>query len=147
LSWWGGPPPVFINAVLRDEVIPIHGDGMQTRSFTYVTDTVNGIYAAMFCDDANGEVLNVGSDEEVTILELANRIKKVSGKAGKLKIEFIPYESFSGKRYEDVMRRVPDTSLSEKILNVKAKISLDEGLKKTIDWQREALKELGEDVE
>ncbi len=140
LSWWGGPPPVFINAVLKDEVIPIHGDGMQTRSFTYVTDTVNGIYAAITRDEANGEVLNIGNDEEVTILELARRIKKASGTPGELKVEFIPYASFSGKKYEDVMRRVPDTTHSQKILGVKAVVSLDEGLKKTIAWQREAIR-------
>ena len=146
LSWWGGPPPVFISAVLKDEVIPIHGDGLQTRSFTYVSDTVNGIYAAMTRDAANGEILNIGHDEEVTILELAKRIKKVSDTPGELKVEFVPYESFSGKKYEDVMRRVPDTSYSEKILGVKATVSLDEGLKKTVEWQREALRELGEDI-
>ncbi len=71
LSWWGGPPPVFIDAVLNDKVIPIHGDGQQTRSFTYVTDTIDGIYAAMMRDEANGRVLNIGNDEEVTILDLA----------------------------------------------------------------------------
>jgi UDP-glucose 4-epimerase len=140
LSWWGGPPPVFINAVLNDEVIPIHGDGMQTRSFTYVSDTVNGIYAAITRDEANGEVLNIGNDEEVTILELAKRIKKASGTPGELKVEFIPYASFSGKKYEDVMRRVPDTTHSQKILGVKAVVGLDDGLKKTIAWQREAIR-------
>lgn len=146
LSWWGGPPPVFISAVLKDEVIPIHGDGMQTRSFTFVSDTISGIYAAVFRDAANGEILNIGNDEEVTILELAKRIKKVSDTPGELKVEFVPYESFSGKKYEDVMRRVPDTSYSEKILGVKATVNLDEGLKKTVEWQRKALRELGEDI-
>jgi len=136
LSWWGGPPPVFIDAVLNDTVIPIHGDGQQTRSFTYVSDTVDGIFAAIFRDEANGQVLNVGSDEEVTILELAKRIKKASGTPGDLKYELVPYESFSGKKYEDVMRRVPDTRLSESVLGVKAHVSLDEGLRKTIAWQR-----------
>lgn len=136
LSWWGGPPPVFIDAVLNDEVIPIHGDGQQTRSFTYVSDTVRGIYAAIMRDQANGEILNIGSKEEVTILELARRIKNASGTLGELKIEFVPYESFSSKKYEDVMRRVPDTTHSERILDVRTEISLDEGLAWTIEWQR-----------
>lgn len=136
LSWWGGPPPVFIDAVLNDSVIPIHGDGMQTRSFTFVSDTVNGIYASMMRDEANGQVLNIGSSEEVTILELAKRIKSVSNTPGDLKLEFVPYESFTGKKYEDVMRRVPDNTHSKKILGVTAEVSLDEGLKKTIEWQR-----------
>lgn len=140
LSWWGGPPPVFIEAVLTDKVIPIHGDGQQTRSFTYVSDTVDGIVAAMFRDEANGEVLNIGNDEEITILELARKIKKLSDTPGDLKYELVPYESFSGKKYEDVMRRVPDTRHSEKILGVRANVALDEGLVQTINWQRAAMK-------
>lgn len=136
LSWWGGPPPVFIEAVLNDKVIPIHGDGQQTRSFTYVSDTVDGIYAAIIRSEANGEILNIGSTQEVTILDLAKTIKRLSGTPGELKIEFVPYESFTGKRYEDVMRRVPDTTLCEKILRVTAKVSLETGLERTIEWQR-----------
>ena len=136
LSWWGGPPPVFIDAVLEDKVIPIHGDGQQTRSFTYVSDTVAGIFESIFRDEANGQIINVGSDEEVTILDLAKVIKEVSGTPGELKVEFVPYESFSGKKYEDVMRRVPDTNLCEKLLGLKAEVTLREGLEKSIDWQR-----------
>jgi UDP-glucose 4-epimerase len=136
LTWWGGPQSVFIDAVLNDKVIPIHGDGKQTRSFTYVSDTVDGIYASIVRKEANGEVLNIGSTEEITILELAQKIKRLSNTPGELKIELIPYESFAGGRYEDVMRRVPDTRLSERVLGVKARVSADEGLKKTIEWQR-----------
>lgn len=143
LSWWGGPPPVFINAVLNNEVIPIHGDGMQTRSFTFVSDTVNGMYEAIMRDSANGEVLNIGGNEEVTILELAKRVKQACDTPGELLYELVPYESFSKNKYEDVMRRVPDTSFSEEILGTSAKVSLDEGLKKTIAWQKLAVAERG----
>jgi UDP-glucose 4-epimerase len=136
LTWWGGPQSVFIDAVLNDKPIPIHGDGMQTRSFTYVSDTVDGIYAAMTRKEANGEVLNIGSQEEITILDLARKIKRLSKTPGELKIEFIPYKSFAGGRYEDVMRRVPDTTLSERLLGVKARVPVDEGLALTIEWQR-----------
>lgn len=143
LSWWGGPPPVFIDAVLNDKTIPIHGDGMQTRSFTYVSDTVDGIIQAIFRDEANGEILNIGSKEEVTILELAKRIKQASGTPGELKYELVPYASFSKNKYEDVMRRVPDTTLSEKLLGVSANVSLDEGIRRTIEWQKLAVCERG----
>jgi UDP-glucose 4-epimerase len=136
LSWWGGPPPVFIDAVLNDKVIPIHGDGQQTRSFTYVSDTVNGIYEAIVREAANGEIINIGSNEEVTILELARTVKRVSGTPGEVKVEFVPYESFSGRKYEDVMRRVPDTTLCRKLLGVQAEVSLEDGLRETIAWQR-----------
>jgi UDP-glucose 4-epimerase len=136
LSWWGGPPPVFIEAVLNDKVIPIHGDGSQTRSFTFVSDTVDGIYAAIVRSEANGQIINIGSTEEVTILDLARTIKRLSNTPGELRIEFVPYESFTGKKYEDVMRRVPDTALCERLLGVKAKVTLDEGMSRTIAWQR-----------
>ena len=141
LSWWGGPPPVFIDAVLNGKAIPIHGDGLQTRSFTYVSDTVRGIYAAIVRKEADGQVLNIGSSEEVTIVELARRIQKAAGKAGEPRIEFVPYESFTGKKYEDVRRRVPDTRLAKNILDFEASISLDDGLRMTIDWQREATRQ------
>ncbi len=136
LTWWGGPQSVFIDCVLNDKPVPIHGDGQQTRSFTYVSDTVEGIYQAMLSSRANGEVINVGGNEEITILELARKIKKLSGTPGELQVHFIPYESFSGKKYQDVMRRVPDIRLCEKLLGVRARIGIDEGLTRTIDWQR-----------
>ena len=136
LSWWGGPQSVFIDAVLKDKVIPIHGDGSQTRSFTYVTDTVEGIYAAVVREQANGEIINVGATQEITILTLAEKIKALSGTPGELRIEFVPYESFTGGKYQDVMRRVPDTTLCKEILGVEAQVDLDEGLSRTIEWQR-----------
>ncbi len=136
LSWWGGPQSVFIDAVLNDKTIPIHGDGSQTRSFTYVSDTVAGIYASMTNDSANGEVINIGSTQEITILELAEKIKRLSGTDGELKVEFVPYESFTGKKYEDVMRRVPNTDLCKKLLGVQAVVDVDDGLRQTIEWQR-----------
>jgi UDP-glucose 4-epimerase len=137
LSWWGGPQSVFIDCVLRDAPIPIHGDGMQTRSFTFVSDTIDGIYQALIRPEANGRVINIGNTEETTILDLARRIKRLSGTPGELRIEFVPYESFTGKGYQDVMRRVPDVSLCEKLLGVRARVGLDEGLLRTIEWQKQ----------
>jgi UDP-glucose 4-epimerase len=136
LSWWGGPQSVFIDAVLNDREIPIHGDGLQTRSFTYVSDTVEGIYAAIMKCEANGEIINIGSTHEITIVELAKMIKQLSKTSGELKLKFVPYESFTGKIYEDVRRRVPDLSRCERVLGVKAKVSLEAGLLRTIEWQR-----------
>jgi UDP-glucose 4-epimerase len=136
MSWWGGPQAVFIDAVLNDREIPIHGDGLQTRSFTYVTDTVEGIYAAALNPEANGEIFNIGSTREITILELAQTIKRLSNTPGDLKVQFVPYESFTGKGYQDVRRRVPDVTHCERILGVKSRVGLDEGLTATIEWQR-----------
>ncbi len=139
LSWWGGPPPVFIDCVLSGKPIPIHGDGSQTRSFTYVSDTVEGIYQATVRPEANGEIINIGSTQEITILDLARRIKRLSGTPGDLDVEFVPYASFTGRKYEDVMRRVPDVTLCEQLLGVRAKVDIDEGLARTIEWQRGAV--------
>jgi UDP-glucose 4-epimerase len=136
LSWWGGPQSVFIEQVLNDAEITIHGDGMQTRSFTFVNDTVAGIYAATVKPEANGEIFNIGNNQEVTILDLAKTIKHISYTPGELRLKFVPYESFTGKKYEDVMRRVPDSSKCESILGIKAQVSLEEGLSHTIAWQR-----------
>ncbi len=136
LSWWGGPPPVFIDCVLNDKPIPIHGDGSQTRSFTFVTDTVEGIYQATLRPGANGEIINIGSTQEITILELAKRVKRASGTPGEARIEFVPYASFTGRNYEDVMRRVPDVKLCERLLGVRAQVDIDDGLRRTIEWQR-----------
>lgn len=136
LSWWGGPQSVFIEQVLNDGEITIHGDGLQTRSFTFVSDTVAGIYAATVKPEANGEIFNIGSDREITILDLAKTIKQMSNTPGELQLKFVPYESFTGRKYEDVRRRVPDSSRCEQILGVKAVVTLEEGLSRTIAWQR-----------
>lgn len=135
LSWWGGPQSVFIEKILRGEVAPIHGDGQQTRSFTYITDTIAGIVAATLNEAANGEILNVGATREITIEGLVRLIHELIPDAPPLQLEFIPYEEIS-KNYEDVMRRVPDDSKIFKLLGVRAQVPLEEGLAKTIAWQR-----------
>ena len=138
LSWWGGPQSVFIEKIFRDEVIPIHGDGQQTRTFTYVEDTITGIYLAAMKEEANGEIFNIGAggDQEITILDLAKLLKRLSGTPGTLKYELIPYNQISkGRKYQDVMRRVPDTSKAEKMLNFKAQVRIEEGMLQTINWQ------------
>ena len=135
LSWWGGPQSVFIEKILKGETVPIHGDGQQTRSFTYVSDTVSGIAEATHRDAANGEIINIGSTEEITIENLARTIHRVIPNAPELKLEFIPYEEVS-KGYEDVLRRIPDTTKCERLLGVKAQVGLEDGLRETVKWQR-----------
>jgi len=137
LSWWGGPQSVFIDCILNNKDIPIHGDGQQTRTFTYVDDTINGIYAAAMKPEANGEIFNIGADQEITILELAKILKRIANMDTDTKITLVPYDQISvGRKYQDVMRRVPDTTKAQKILGVKAKVSLEEGLRKTFEWQK-----------
>jgi len=135
LSWWGGPQSVFIDAILRGEKIPIHGDGQQTRSFTFVSDTVAGIAAALESSAANGEIINIGSTHEINIIDLAKLIHRLSESDHELSLEMVPYNQISGRSYEDVRRRVPDVSKAAGLLDFRAKVSLEEGLRRTIEWQ------------
>jgi UDP-glucose 4-epimerase len=135
LTWWGGPQSVFIGALLRGEPIPIHGDGRQTRSFTYVSDTVRGIVAVLE-QGPSGEIVNIGSTHEISIAELATLIHRLSGNQSPLSLKFIPYDQIDGRKYEDVRRRVPDVSKAKRLLGFEAMVDLAQGLKKTIDWQR-----------
>ena len=137
LSWWGGPQSVFIDSILRDEAIPIHGDGLQTRSFTFVDDTVSGILAAIENDAANNQIINIGSTHEISIVELARQVHAICGTQNPLRLEFVPYQKINGEAYEDVRRRIPDVTKAERLLGFTARVSLTEGLTRTIEWQRE----------
>jgi UDP-glucose 4-epimerase len=136
LTWWGGPQSVFIGSILRGEEIPIHGDGEQTRSFTYVSDTVAGLLAVLE-NGPSTELFNIGSTHEISIVELAKFIHRLSGTDEPLKLKFTPYDEISaGRKYEDVRRRVPDVTKANRMLGFAAKVSLEEGLRRTIEWQR-----------
>jgi UDP-glucose 4-epimerase len=136
-SWWGGPQAVFIEAALNGREIEIHGEGSQTRSFTFISDTVEGIIKAMECHGAVGQLFNIGSDREISILNLAHLISRMIGNR-EPKLRFVPYAAFNQGRYEDVQRRVPDTTRSRDVLGLSCQVSLEEGLARTIAWQREA---------
>lgn len=135
-TWWGGPQAVFIEAILTGREIEIHGDGLQTRSFTYVSDTVQGIVMAMTHDKAIGEVFNIGSEEEISILDLACLINRLAGGNGEPQVRFVPYSGFGKAPYEDVRRRVPDLAKARAILGFSCQVSLADGLLRTIEWQR-----------
>jgi UDP-glucose 4-epimerase len=144
LTWWGGPQSIFIDCALKKKAMPIHGDGLQTRSFTYIQDTIEGTLRALEREEAIGKVINIGNIEEMTILELGKKIwKYVRGSVAPL-IEFVPYRQFPG-RYEDVRRRIPDVHLAKEILGFTPRISIDEGLIPTIEWQKSVTKGEGRD--
>lgn len=139
LSWWGGPQSVFINAVLKNEEIQVHGDGSQTRTFIYISDLIRGIVPAIEKKRAIGEVFNLGTTEEISILKLARLTNELSMTGRKLKLRFVPYASFPGN-YEDVKRRIPDISKAAKVLGFRPRTGIKEGLLKTIAWQRDILR-------
>lgn len=136
-TWWGGPQSVFMQNILENKPIEIHGDGLQTRTFTYVEDTVQGILKCIFEEKSRNNIFNIASnpDEEICIKDLGYKIWNLMKPDNeKPNIEFIPYSTFG--KYEDVMRRVPDISKIKVMLGYKPAFNLDEGLKITIDWQK-----------
>ncbi|MEM1884662.1 MAG: SDR family NAD(P)-dependent oxidoreductase, partial [Candidatus Jordarchaeales archaeon] len=102
-SDYSGVIPIFIRRVLSGEPPLIHGDGKQTRAFTYITDAVEATVLAVSNKSAVGEAFNIGSKEEVTIEQLAYMIIELAGN-NSIKPKYIPYEEFYGKSYEDVRR-------------------------------------------
>ena len=135
LSWWGGPQSVFISAVLKDEPVEIHGEGKQTRSFTYISDLVDGIVRATEYQDEPTVIFNLGNTHEVTILELAHLVYELCGTSQPLKLKMVPYASIGGN-YEDVQRRIPDITRARRVLGFEPRVNLRDGLTKTIEWQR-----------
>jgi len=121
--------PRFIMQALRGEPITVYGDGSQTRSFTYVDDMVEGLVRLMLSD--HGGPVNLGSEEEVTILELARTIRELAGSSSE--IRFLP--PFP----DDPRRRRPDISLARRVLGWEPRIPLREGLRATIEWFRGAV--------
>jgi UDP-glucuronate decarboxylase len=115
----------FINQALNNEDITIYGDGNQTRSFQYVEDLINGVIKIMDQDETVGPI-NLGNPDEFTILELAEKVIELTNSKSK-----IIYKDLPG---DDPKKRKPDISKAKKSLNWKPKISLNNGLNKTIDY-------------
>jgi len=137
LTWWGGPQSLFIEKALKNEIIDVHGNGLQTRTFTYIEDTINALIHCIFDEKAKNEIFNTGSkpEEEITIIGLAELIwKLINGDDSKPKIKLIPYETFGN--YQDVMRRVPDITKLKEFFNFEPSYTLKNGLLLTIDWQK-----------
>jgi UDP-glucose 4-epimerase len=125
----------FIRQALTGEPLTVHGEGEQTRCFTYVADTVRATILAAEKNEALGEAFNVGSEHEITILDLANLIRGLTGSSSE--IVRIPYRDYYGQSYEDTPRRRPDMSKSRTVLGFEASVSLEEGLVQTIAWCRQ----------
>ncbi|HEV8687457.1 MAG TPA: NAD-dependent epimerase/dehydratase family protein [Gaiellaceae bacterium] len=135
-SWWGGPQAAFIERLLNGELMEIHGDGQQVRTFTYISDTVDGIVRTLFTPTARGEVINIGGNRPTTILELAELVQSTLGLTKPLRVRLVPYESLPG-RYQDVRVRIPDGTKARRLLGFEATVSLEDGLAETAAWHRE----------
>ena len=122
--------PNMIARALRGEPIQVYGDGQQTRCFSAVGDVVRGVQMLADNDQAIGEVFNIGSEEEVTVLELAQRIREHT--RSKSLITFVPYEQVYGDSFEDMRRRVPDLQKIRGVTGYRPEVSLDQLLQLTI---------------
>jgi UDP-glucuronate decarboxylase len=121
----------FIVAALKGEPITIHGDGLQSRSFCYVTELVDAMYRMMLTEDLTGPV-NTGNPGEFTIIELAEKVLEMTNSSSKL--------IKTAARPDDPGRRRPDITLAKKRLGWEPKITLEEGLRPTINYFDELLK-------
>ncbi len=122
----------FIKQALSGDPLTVHGDGRQTRCFCHVEDTVRGIMLAAQTKEAEGQVFNIGNDAELSILDLALLVKRLTGSPSE--ISFVPYHDYYGLRFEDTLRRVPDLSKADLILGFRPEVQLEDGLQRTIAW-------------
>jgi UDP-glucose 4-epimerase len=125
----------FIQQALTGHPISVHGDGSQSRCFTYIEDTVEGSILAGEVKAAEGKVFNIAHDQETSILELARTIKEQLNSPSE--IQYVPYRSIYGELFEDTPRRVPSIEAARQILGFKPRVGLKEGLKRTLAWCKE----------
>lgn len=115
--------PRFIEQALAGEPLTVHGDGGQSRCFCHVEDVVRGLIDLLEEPRAEGDVFNLGSTEEVTILELAQRVIDLTGSSSEIKL--VPYEEAWEAGFEDMRRRVPDTSKVRSLIGWEPRLRLD----------------------
>jgi len=134
-SAYGMVVPRFVKQALKGQPLTVYGDGYQTRCFANVKDIIPSLIKLMEHPHSKGEIFNLGSDEEVTIKELAQKIKSLT--ASPSKIVFIPYEKVYGRYFEDMIHRKPDLSKVKNLIGYEPKISLEESLKEIIKFYEE----------
>ena len=120
----------FVRQAKANEPITIFGDGKQTRSFCYVVDTMVGLFKLLLTDGLDGEIINIGNDKEITILDLAKKIIKTTGSKSEIKTNSQPAH-YNIK--DDPKRRCPDISKAKKLLNYEPRFKIDEGLNRVVE--------------
>ena len=129
---YGMVVPKFVKNALLNHPIEIYGDGKQSRCFAYVSDVVDGLVKLMNNKETEGEIFNIGNDEEITIEDLAKKIKKMTN--SKSKIVYMKYEDAYETGFEDMKRRIPDLSKINKSIGYEPKVKLNELLKRIIEY-------------
>jgi UDP-glucose 4-epimerase len=123
--------PTFVKQALAGRPITVYGDGKQSRCFGYVGDVVGALVKLMDNDDAVGQVFNIGSNVEISILELAERVKQITHSDSE--IVFVPYDEAYEEGFEDMPRRVPDISKISGFVGFRPEMSLDGILESVVD--------------
>jgi UDP-glucose 4-epimerase len=131
---YGMVVPSLIKQALAGDNLTVFGDGSQTRCFTHVGDATQALIGLAEHPEANGNVYNIGSTDEISVLELAQRIKKLTGSNSQ--IVFIPYSQAYEEGFEDMMRRVPDLSKINRLIGYAPTMCLDEILADIIRHHR-----------
>jgi UDP-glucose 4-epimerase len=126
--------PNFVRQALREEPIRVFGSGTQSRCFGYVGDVVEGLGKLVRTEAAVGQVFNLGSDEEVTINELAERVRRSAG--SRSEIVHIPYEQAYEQGFEDMVRRVPSLEKVRRMIGYTPKTKLDQIIGKVVEHER-----------
>jgi UDP-glucose 4-epimerase len=135
-SRYGMVLPNFVRRAISEQPLIVHGDGSQTRSFTWVGDVIAALMALAEEPRAHGEVFNVGNDQEISIADLALRVRALADSDSE--IRFVPYEQAYGADFEDMQRRVPDISKLRRLVGYEPTVQLDEIVVRTIDyWKTE----------
>lgn len=127
--------PRFVQAALRNQPIQVYGDGQQQRCFGNVTDVVDAIHRLANADEAIGQLFNIGSSEEITIHELAVRVRDLADSASD--ITLIPYDQAYAAGFEDFRRRVPSVEKIERVTGWKPTTSLDDTISQVIAYYQE----------
>lgn len=127
--------PTFVQQALAGADLTIHGDGQQSRCFGYVGDVLNGVLALMDHPDAVGQVFNLGSDEEVTIEELARRIVARVGSTSKLR--YVPYDEAYAQGFEDMKRRRPCLAKARRLVGYEPTVDLNGIIDRVVQHFRE----------
>ena len=131
---YGMVVPRFVKQALQNEALTVYGDGQQSRCFTHVSDAVRAMIALMDADHTVGEVYNIGSEQEIRIADLAERVRVLTDSESE--IGFTPYEQVYGENFEDMPRRVPSLEKINKAIGFEPQIGLDETLQSVIDYER-----------
>ena len=128
--------PRFVRQALADHPMTVYGDGTQSRCFCHVDDVVRALTGLVEAEPY-GEVFNIGHTEEITILDLAHRVKELAGSESEIKL--VPYEEAYEAGYEDMTKRIPDTTKIRDLIGWEPSLSLDETIRQVIAAQREAI--------